>query len=52
MTLKEQIVRAKILMESTGMKPSTAYADLSYRAVNNDNRGIDIKYRTGASGNQ
>ena len=44
-TLNEQIEQATILMESTGMKPCTAYVDLGYRGVDKDNPGLDIKHR-------
>lgn len=44
-TLREQLEQAGILMQDTGMRPSTAYVDLGYRGVDADNPGIDIKHR-------
>jgi len=44
-TLREQLEQAGILMQDTGMKPTTAYVDLGYRGVDADNPGIDIKHR-------
>ena len=44
-TLREQLEQAAILMQDTGMKPTTAYVDLGYRGVDADNPGIDIKHR-------
>lgn len=44
-TLREQLEQAGILMQDTGIKPSTAYVDLGYRGVDADNPGVDIKHR-------
>lgn len=44
-TLREQLEQAGILMQDTGMKPTTAYVDLGYRGVDADNPGVDIKHR-------
>ena len=44
-TLREQIEQASILMQETGMQPSTVYVDLGYRGVDVDNPGIAIKHR-------
>ena len=44
-TLREQLEQATILMQDTGMKPVTAYVDLGYRGVDEDNPGVDIKHR-------
>jgi len=44
-TLREQLEQAGILMQDTGMKPTTAYVDLGYRGVDGDNPGVDIKHR-------
>lgn len=44
-TLREQLEQAAILMQDTGMKPTTAYVDLGYRGVDADLPGIDIKHR-------
>ena len=35
-TLREQLEQAAILMQDTGMKPTTAYVDLGYRGVDAD----------------
>lgn len=44
-TLREQLEQASILMQDTGITPSTAYVDLGYRGVDADNPGIAIKHR-------
>lgn len=44
-TLHEQIEQASILMQSLGVKPEVAYADLGYRGVDKDNPDIEIKHR-------
>lgn len=44
-TLRAQLEQASILMQDTGMKPTTAYVDLGYRGVDADNPGIEIKHR-------
>jgi IS5 family transposase len=44
-TLAEQIEQATILMQDTGVKPSTAWVDLGYRGVDAENPQIQIKHR-------
>lgn len=44
-TLREQLEQASILMQDTGMKPTTAYVDLGYRGVDADNPGVRIVHR-------
>ena len=44
-TLREQLEQAAILMQDTGIRPTTAYVDLGYRGVDADNPGIAIKHR-------
>lgn len=44
-TLREQLEQAAILMQDTGVKPTTAYVDLGYRGVDADNPGVAIKHR-------
>ena len=44
-TLREQLEQASILMQDTGMKPTTAYVDLGYRGVDADNPGMRIVHR-------
>ena len=44
-TLREQLEQATILMQETGVKPTTAYVDLGYRGVDADNPGVAIKHR-------
>jgi IS5 family transposase len=44
-TLREQLEQAGILMQDTGMRPTTAYVDLGYRGVDADNPGIALKHR-------
>ncbi len=44
-TLAEQIEQATILMQDTGAKPKTAWVDLGYRGVEDENPGIEIKHR-------
>lgn len=43
-TLREQLEQTAILMQDTGVKPSTAYVDLGYRGVDADNSSIAIKH--------
>jgi IS5 family transposase len=44
-TLREQLEQAAILMQDTGVRPTTAYVDLGYRGVDGDNPDIAIKHR-------
>lgn len=44
-TLHEQLEQVSILMQETGQEPQTAYVDLGYRGVDEDNPQIDIKHR-------
>ena len=44
-TLYEQIEQSSILMQDTGMKPTSAYVDLGYRGVEQDNPELGIKHR-------
>ena len=44
-TLREQLEQATILMQDTGMRPTTAYVDLGYRGVDADNPGVAIRHR-------
>ncbi len=44
-TLNEQLEQAGILMQGTGIQPTTVYADLGYRGVDADNPGVAIKHR-------
>ena len=44
-TLREQLEQAGILMQETGIKPSTVYVDLGYRGVDADNPDVAIKHR-------
>src|SRR5690606_9110715 len=44
-TLREQLEQAAILMQDTGVKPTTAYVDLGYRGVDADNPHTAIKHR-------
>jgi len=44
-TLREQLEQAAILMQDTGVRPTTAYVDLGYRGVDADNPDIAIKHR-------
>jgi IS5 family transposase len=44
-TLREQLEQAAILMQDTGMRPTTAYVDLGYRGVDAENPGVEIKHR-------
>ena len=44
-TLAEQIEQTTILMQDTGAKPRTAWVDLGYRGVEDDNPEIQIKHR-------
>lgn len=44
-TLSEQLEQATILMQDTGIQPSTAYADLGYRGMDAQNPGVLIVHR-------
>jgi IS5 family transposase len=44
-TLYEQIEQSSILMQDNDVKPTTAYVDLGYRGVEQDNRDLGIKHR-------
>jgi IS5 family transposase len=44
-TLREQLEQAAILMQDTGIRPTTAYVDLGYRGVDGDNPGVAIRHR-------
>lgn len=44
-TLNEQIEQATILMQDTGVTPTTAYVDLGYRGVDADNPDLSITHR-------
>ena len=44
-TLRNQLEQATILMQDTGVRPTTAYVDLGYRGVDADNPGAAIKHR-------
>ena len=44
-TLREQLEQAGILMQETGVQPSTVYVDLGYRGVDADNPDVAIKHR-------
>jgi IS5 family transposase len=44
-TLSEQLEQATILMQDTGIKPTTAYADLGYRGVDAQNPDVHIVHR-------
>ncbi len=44
-TLAEQMEQAAILVQDTGIKPTTAYVDLGYRGVDGANPGLAIKHR-------
>jgi IS5 family transposase len=44
-TLYEQIEQSTILMQDNDVKPSTAYVDLGYRGVEQDNPELGIKHR-------
>ena len=44
-TLQEQLEQAAVLMEDTGVKPTTAVVDLGYRGVDADNPGVTITHR-------
>ncbi len=44
-TLQEQLEQAIILMQDTGVKPTTAIVDLGYRGVDADNPGVRIVHR-------
>ncbi len=44
-TLVSQLEQASILMQDTGVEPDTAYVDLGYRGVDQDNPGVQICHR-------
>jgi len=44
-TLNEQLEQASILMQDTGVKPTTAFVDLGYRGVEADNPQVCIVHR-------
>jgi transposase, IS5 family len=44
-TLNEQLEQATILMQDTGVKPTTAIVDLGYRGVDADNPQVRIVHR-------
>jgi IS5 family transposase len=44
-TLNAQLEQATILMQDTGNKPTTAFVDLGYRGVDQDNPGVRIVHR-------
>lgn len=44
-TLNEQLEQATILMQDTGVKPTTAFVDLGYRGVDADNPDVHIVHR-------
>lgn len=44
-TLNAQLEQAAILMQDTGIKPTTAFVDLGYRGVDADNPGVHIVHR-------
>ena len=44
-TLAEQMEQVAILVQDTGVKPTTAYVDLGFRGVDAANPGLDIKHR-------
>jgi IS5 family transposase len=44
-TLNEQLEQASILMQDTGVKPTTAIVDLGYRGVDADNPDVHIVHR-------
>lgn len=44
-TLSEQLEQATILMQDCRVKPLTAFVDLGFRGVDEDNPGIDIVHR-------
>lgn len=44
-TLSEQLEQASILMQDTGVKPTTAIVDLGYRGVDADNPQVRIVHR-------
>lgn len=44
-TLSEQLEQASILMQDTGVKPTTAFVDLGYRGVDADNPDVHIVHR-------
>jgi transposase, IS5 family len=44
-TLNEQLEQAAILMQDTGVKPTTAFVDLGYRGVDADNPDVHIVHR-------
>lgn len=44
-TLYEQIEQSSLLMQDTNVKPTSAYVDLGYRGVEQDNPELAIKHR-------
>ncbi|WP_341647269.1 IS5 family transposase [Thauera sp. SDU_THAU2] len=44
-TLREQLEQASILMQDSGAKPTTAFVDLGYRGVDEDNPDVAIVHR-------
>lgn len=44
-TLCEQLEQATILMQDHGIRPLTAFVDLGYRGVDDDNQGVRIVHR-------
>lgn len=44
-TLATQLEQAAILMQDTGIKPTTAFVDLGYRGVDADNPDVRIVHR-------
>ena len=44
-TLREQLEQASILMQDSQAKPATAFVDLGYRGVDNDNPDVHIVHR-------
>jgi IS5 family transposase len=44
-TLREQLEQATILMQDSQAKPATAFVDLGYRGVDNDNPDVHIVHR-------
>ena len=44
-TLNAQLEQASILMQDTGVKPTTAFVDLGYRGVDTDNPQVRIVHR-------
>jgi IS5 family transposase len=44
-TLAAQLEQAAILVQDTGIQPTTAFVDLGYRGVDQDNPGVHIVHR-------